>query len=134
MRPCRIMPSCGNRRSAGPRSRTTPCSKGWGGAAAGAVTSALKRRIDRIAKKAGLRDATRKKERRFDVPIMNGFRRFWNKACKEASSRDSPLASLIKKEYMMGHVGLVSLDRNYFKTRTLELVEYLQVIPALTMD
>ena len=112
-----------------------PVFKRVGGAAAGAVTSALKRRIDRIAKKAGLRDAARKKERRFDVPIMNGFRRFWNKACKEASSRDSPLASLIKKEYMMGHVGLVSLDRNYFKTRTLELAEeYLQVIPALTMD
>ena len=112
-----------------------PVFKRVGGAAAGAVTSALKRRIDRIAKKAGLRDATRKKERRFDVPIMNGFRRFWNKACKEAASRDSPLASLIKKEYIMGHVGLVSLDRNYFKTRTLELAEeYLQVIPALTMD
>lgn len=112
-----------------------PVFKKSGSAAAAADTSALKRRIDKIAKKAGLRENDRKQERRYDVPIMNGFRRFWNKTCKEAASKDSPLASLIKKEYMMGHVGLVSLDRNYFKTRTLELAEeYLHVIPALTMD
>lgn len=112
-----------------------PVFKRSGSSAAAADTPAFKRRIDKIAKRAGLRTADRKQERRYDVPIMNGFRRFWNKTCKEAASRDSPLSSLIKKEYMMGHVGLVSLDRNYFKARTLELAEeYLPVVPALTMD
>ena len=53
--------------------------------------------------------------------MMNGFRRFFNKACKESLSNESPLAALIKKEYMMGHAGLVKLDRNYFKTHVLEL-------------
>ena len=84
---------------------------------------------------AGLHDSGRKSCNLFDVPIMNGFRRFWNKACKESSSRESPLSSLIRKEYMMGHVGLVSLDRNYFKTHVMELAEeYLQSVPALTID
>jgi len=66
---------------------------------------------------------------------MNGFRRFWNKTCKESLSRDSPLGSLIKKEFMMGHTGLIKLDRNYFKTHTLELAEeYLNAIPNLTIS
>lgn len=112
-----------------------PVFKQSGPAVVGADSPSLKRRIDKIARKAGLRTDDRRRERRFDVHIMNGFRGFWNKTCKEAASNDSPLASLIKKEYMMGHAGLVSLDRNYFKTRVLELAEeYVLVAPALTMD
>ncbi|MCE2499028.1 MAG: integrase [Nitrosopumilaceae archaeon] len=97
---------------------------------------AVQETVKRIAVAAGLRDPGRKKYRRqYDVPIMNGFRRFWNKTCKESMSKESALSSLIKKEYMMGHVGLVSLDRNYFKTHVLELAEeYLQSVPALTID
>ena len=35
----------------------------------------------------------------------------------------------------MGHVGLVKLDRSYFKTHTLELAEeYLNAVPALTIS
>ncbi len=95
----------------------------------------IKKRIEKAARAAGLRDSGRKSRNLFDVPIMNGFRRFWNKACKESLSRESPLSSLIRKEYMMGHVGLVSLDRNYFKTHVMELAEeYLQSVPNLTID
>jgi hypothetical protein len=36
---------------------------------------------------------------------------------------------------MMGHTGLIKLDRNYFKTHTLELAEeYLNAIPNLTIS
>ena len=67
--------------------------------------------------------------------MMNGFRRFWNKTCKDSISKESPLSALIKKEYMMGHAGLVKLDRNYFKTHVLELAEeYLHSVPALTIE
>jgi hypothetical protein len=77
----------------------------------------------------------KKGQKRHEVPVMNGFRRFWNKACKESLSRDSPLASLIKKEFMMGHTGLVKFDRNYFKTQVLELAEeYLNAVPNLTIS
>ena len=70
------------------------------GARKNASTKILRDRVDRMAAKAGLRGAKRGK--RFDVPVMNGFRRFWNKTIKEAGSGESSLASLIRKEYMMG--------------------------------
>lgn len=42
---------------------------------------------------------------------------------------------MIKKEFMMGHVGLVKLDRHYFKAHVLELAAvYLKLVPALTID
>ena len=103
------------------------------GARKNASTKILRDRVDRMAAKAGLRGDKRGK--RFSVPSMNGFRRFWNKTCKESESGESALASLIKKEYMMGHRGLVSLDQNYFKTNLMELaVEYVKVVPDLTID
>ena len=97
----------------------------------------IKKRVQQVVSSAALRDeaSIRNKPRRHTVPIMNGFRRFWNKSCKESLSGDSALSSLIKKEYMMGHAGLVSLDRNYFKTHMLELAEeYLHSVPALTIN
>ena len=95
---------------------------------------ALHKKVIRILSQSGFR-TKRKTQRRYEVPTMNGFRRFWNKACKESLSKESPLSSLIKKEYMMGHSGLVSLDRNYFKTHTMELAEeYLCAVPNLTID
>ena len=75
------------------------------------------------------------KAKRHNVPLTNGFRRFYNKTCKEALSSDSPLASLIKKEFMMGHKGMISLDQNYFKTSVLELAqEYIGVVPDLSIE
>lgn len=97
--------------------------------------ASIKKRVERMAQKAGLRPPLPKGQKRYEVPIMNGFRRFSSKTCKEALSRDSPLASLIKKEYMMGHGGLVKLDKNYFKTNTLELAEeFLSAAPDLTIS
>ena len=94
----------------------------------------LIKKIHRVMVRSGLRNDL-KTLRRYEVPAMNGFRRFWNKSCKETLSKDSALSSLIKKEYMMGHTGLVSLDRNYFKTHIMELAEeYLQVVPNLTIN
>lgn len=97
--------------------------------------SGIRARIYRVAKNAGVWIEASEGKRRSEIPIMNGFRRFFNKINKETLSRDSPLASLIKKEYMMAHVGLTKLDRNYFQTHTLELVEeYLNAVPNLTIS
>lgn len=96
---------------------------------------AIKARVDNVIKAAGIRTPLVKGKRRHEVPVMNGFRRFFNKTNKETLSKDSPLAALIKKEYMMDHVGLVQLDRNYFKTHVLELIEeYLNAVQALTIS
>jgi len=100
-----------------------------------ASSASIKKRVERMAQKAGLRPPLAKGQKRYEVPIMNGFRRFCNKTYKEALSRDSPLASLIKIEFMMGHGGLIKLDRNYFKTHTLELAEqYLSATTDLTIS
>lgn len=100
-----------------------------------ASISSIKKRIERMVEKAELRVQLQNGKRRHDVPIMNGFRRFWNKVSKETLSKDSPLASLIKKEFMMGHVGLTKLDRNYFKTHIFDFVEeYLALVPDLTIS
>jgi hypothetical protein len=94
---------------------------------------ALRERISRVARKSGLR--LMESKRRHEVPIMNGFRRFWDKTVKSTASRDSPLSSLIKKEMMMGHQGLTKFDKNYFQTFLSELAEeYLTVVPALTIS
>jgi hypothetical protein len=95
----------------------------------------IKARIDEVLKKAGLRTPLVKGKRRHEIPVMNGFRRFFNKANKETLSKDSPLAALIKKEFQMGHTGLVKLDRNYFQAHIFELVEeYFNAVPNLTID
>jgi hypothetical protein len=97
--------------------------------------TAIKQHVQRVLLSSGLRKQLPKGMRRHEVPVMNGFRRFFNKINKESVSKDSPLASLIKKEYMMAHTGLVKLDRNYFQTHVLELVEeYLNAVPHLTIN
>ena len=94
----------------------------------------IRRRVLAAVVDAGLRGQVGE-SKRYKVPLMNGFRRFWNKTCKEVLSGDSTLGSLIKKEYMMGHRGLTSLDENYFKTDALELArEYVTAVPDLTID
>ena len=101
-----------------------------------ATTSTLDQRIVKLLKRAGIiKPHLPKGKRRSDVPQRYGFRYFFNKQVKKASSEDSTLAELIKKEYMMDHTGLTKLDRNYFKTNLEELVdEYLQCVPNLTIN
>lgn len=114
---------------------TDPIFKREGPIAISATPAALKKRIERILLSSGLRTPLPKGQKRHEVPTMNGFRRFWDKMCKESISPGSPLAYLIKIEYMMGHTGLTKLDRNYFKTNTLELAaDYLNAVPNLTIS
>jgi len=95
----------------------------------------IRKRLERVLEEAGIRKPLPKDKRRHKVPAFNGFRRFYNKASKKSISKNSALASLILKENMMGHSGLIKLDKNYFKSNIAELVEeYLQTIPFLTIS
>ena len=99
-----------------------------------ASEQAITKRVHRMDAKAGLRNRDDKNGTRFETQLVHGFRKFFNKTCKEALSGDF-LASLIRTEYMMGHVGLVSLDQSYFKTSMLEMAaEYVKAVPNLTID
>ena len=72
---------------------------------------------------------------KFNIPLFNGSRRFFNKQNKKALSKNSKLAALIIKEYQMGHGGLIKLDKNYFKEQVEELIdEYVLAVPLLTID
>ena len=100
-----------------------------------AKAEAIKRRIERVLAGATILPPMVKGQKRREVPAMYGFRRFFNKTNKETISKDSSLAALIKKEFMMDHTGLISLDRNYFKTHVIELIEeYLNAVPNLTIS
>lgn len=96
---------------------------------------AVANRLSKVLRRANIRDILTNGKRRHTVPVLNGFRRFFNKINKETLSKDSPLAALIKKEMMLSHTGLIKLDKNYFKTHWKELVEeYLQAVPSLTIS
>lgn len=96
---------------------------------------ALANRLSKVLKRAGIREPLKTGQRTHEIPVMNGFRRYFNKINKETLSRDSPLAALIKKEMMLSHTGLLKLDTNYFQTHWKELVEeYLDAVPALTIS
>ena len=105
-----------------------------GPSVAGLTHDGIKQRAYKVIWSAGLRGSEVKEGARYNVPGMNGFRRFCNKALKSAKSGDSTLASLIKKERMLGHSGPIKLDKNYFKTNPLEIAkEYLSAVPNLTI-
>ena len=90
--------------------------------------------LNRLLHRTGLRQPA-PGERRYKAPALYWFRRFWNKTVKDAISDDSPVSSLTKKEYMMGHVGMTALDRSYCHAHTLELArEYINAVPDLTID
>lgn len=96
---------------------------------------AIKAGIDRIIHRSGLRESHDTDGKRYCVPAMHGFRRFWNKTVKDTMSNDSPVSSLTKKEYMMGHSGMTAMDRNYYHTNILELAkEYINAVPGLTIN
>jgi integrase len=95
----------------------------------------LRKRLERILKESGIRTPLPKGMRRHKVPAFNGFRRFFNKANKKSFSSNSVLASLIFKETMMGHGGLIQLDKNYFKSHIYELIEeFINAVPNLTIS
>ena len=92
-------------------------------------------KISDILKNAGVRTNI-VDGKHYEVPLMNGFRRFFDKQVSDFLTNESPLGTLIKRERLMGHrTGLIPLDRNYYKNHWRELVEeYLQCIPALTIS
>lgn len=97
-------------------------------------TPAIAMRIRRMAVKAGLRNQDSKNGPRFNIQLVHGFRKFFNKTCKEALSGDT-VAITTRLEYMMGHQGLVALDQNYFKTDMLEMAAtYVKAMPDLTIS
>ncbi|PIW35533.1 MAG: hypothetical protein COW26_03910 [Nitrosopumilales archaeon CG15_BIG_FIL_POST_REV_8_21_14_020_33_23] len=97
--------------------------------------SSIRTRMSRVVDESGVRVYIEGTKNKFNIPLFNGARRFFNKQNKKALTKTSKLAALIIKEYQMGHGGLIKLDKNYFKEQIEELIdEYLQTIPYITID
>ena len=90
--------------------------------------------ITRIASSAGVRRRQRGNPGKWEVPLLHGFRRFCNKAIKDTKTGETPLSSIMKSEFIIGHRGLSPLDRNYYKTDVEEKAEtYVKIVPNLTI-
>jgi len=95
----------------------------------------IRTRMDRVINDSGIRKRLPGSKQKYNIPLFNGLRRFFNKQNKKSLSKNSKLASLILKETMMGHEGLIKLDKHYFKEHIDELIEeYIHSIPNLTID
>ena len=89
----------------------------------------------RVASSAGVRKRQPGNPCKWEVPMLNGFRRFHNKEAKNTEAGESTLAVHIKSEYMMGHSGLTSLDRHYYKADIEEKAKtYVKMVPSLTIS
>jgi hypothetical protein len=96
---------------------------------------AIRRKLERLLVESGIRNPLPKGMKRHKTPAFTGFRYFFNKQNKKAFSKNGTLSSLILKESMMGHTGLIPLDKNYFREHAYELIEeYLKAVPALTIS
>jgi len=95
----------------------------------------IQSRMKAIVKRSGISKPLVRGQRLHEVPIMNGFRRFFNKNNKKSKSKGTVLSTLINKELMMGHQGMIPLDKNYYHELVIELIDdYLQAVPNLTID
>lgn len=97
-------------------------------------SDAAANRLAKVLRRAGIRTALLEGQKH-QVPLMNGFRRYYDKITSEILTSNSTLGDLIRRERLMGHTGLIPLDKNYFKTHWKELVEeYLELVPAITIS
>lgn len=95
---------------------------------------AVRTRIEKLVAVSGLR-TKQKGKRRYEVPVTHGFRRFWDKVMMETSRKSDKLSTLVKKERLLGHDGIVKTDKNYYWTDIMDLVpDYLIAMPELTIN
>lgn len=95
--------------------------------------SATKTKIAKLAVAAGIRGPLLEGRKRHLIPVTNGFRRYYDKIMMKKSNAN--LASLVIKERLLGHDGIVKTDKNYFWTDVLEHVDqYMAAMPELMLS
>jgi len=89
----------------------------------------VKRRLEKIVKKIGLRQPLPEGKRRHDVPLDHGFRKYFNTMMRRAK------VNYLDKEDMMGHsVGLERYYERYQEDDFERFPEYQKAIPFLTIS
>ena len=96
---------------------------------------AIRSRLEKIRVRAGIVTPLTEGKRRHEVPVTAGLRRFHCKVIMECPSKLSTLSSLVIKERLMGHKGIVKTDKNYYWTNIKDIIpQYLEAMPELMID
>ena len=89
----------------------------------------VKKRVERLTKKIGLRDSLPEGKRRYEVPLNHGFRKYFNTMLRRAK------VDYLDKEDMMGHTtGLEKHYERYNEEDFERFAEYQKAIPFLTIS
>ena len=89
----------------------------------------MRARVDKIVTKIGLRDHHKKGQRRYEVQLDHGFRKYFNTMLRRAK------VNYLDKEDMMGHkVGLEKHYERYQEDDFERFPEYQKAIPFLTIS
>jgi len=96
---------------------------------------AIRSRIDKIRNRIGIVSPLTEGKRRHDVPVTHGFRRYYDKIMMESNQKSSTLSSLVIKERLLGHGGIVKTDKNYYWTNIVDMIpQYLDAMSELMID
>ena len=89
----------------------------------------VRSRVDKIVTKIGLRDEIKKNQRRYEVKLDHGFRKYFNTMMRRAK------VNYLDKEDMMGHkVGLEQAYERYQEEDFERFPEYQKAISFLTIS
>jgi len=89
----------------------------------------IRARVDKIVTKVGLRNQLKKGQRRYEVKLDHGFRKYFNTMMRRAK------VNYLDKEDMMGHkVGLEKHYERYQEEDFERFPEYQKAIPFLTVS
>lgn len=96
---------------------------------------AIRSRIEKIRNRTGIISPLTEGKRRHDIPVTHGFRRYYDKIMMECNQKSSTLSSLVIKERLLGHGGIVKTDKNYYWTNIIDMIpQYLQAMPEIMID
>ena len=89
----------------------------------------VKRRLEKVVRKIGLRNSKQSRGKRHEVPLDHGFRKYFNTMLRRAK------VNYLDKEDMMGHkVGLEEHYERYQEEDFERFPEYQKAIPYLTIS
>lgn len=89
----------------------------------------VKKRLERLVRKTGIRDSLPEGKRRYEVPLAHGFRKYFNTMLRRVK------VDYLDKEDMMGHkVGLERHYERYNEEDFERFPEYEKAIPFLTIS
>ena len=93
-----------------------------------------------VAHKAGIREASKDYNQRYNIKLAHGFRKFFNTTLRSIKTKDGqqPAIQYIHKEWMMGHAlrDLHAMEENYDRSDRVKILleDYLKAVPELTIN